>query len=70
MGSIIALICGIISGIATFVIIWGFSDYFIPPRYNWSKSIFSVFLIKLGAAGGGAFVVFAFISNLVLNYLK
>jgi hypothetical protein len=70
MGSIIALICGIISGIVAFVIIWALSDYFIPPRYNWSKSIFSVFLIKLGAAGGGAFMVFAFISNLLLKMFK
>ena len=70
MGSVIALISGIVSGIVAFVIIWALSDYFIPPRYNWSKSVFSVFLIKLGAAGGGAFMVFAFISNMVLNYFK
>jgi hypothetical protein len=70
MGSVIALISGIVSGIVAFVIIWALSDYFIPPRYNWSKSVFSVFIIKLGAAGGGAFMVFAFISNMVLNYFK
>jgi hypothetical protein len=70
MGSVIALISGIIAGVIAFVIIWALSDFFIPPRYNWSKSVFSVFLIKFGAAGGGAFMVFAFISNMVLNYFK
>ena len=70
MSSVIALISGIIAGIIAFVVIWILSDWFIPPRYNWSKSVFSVFLLKLSMAGGGAFMIFALVSNFVLDWLK
>ncbi len=68
--SIIALIAGIIVGLIVFIITWLISDFFIPPRYNWAKSAFSVIIIKLGMAGGAAFMAFAFISNMILHYFK
>ena len=65
--AVIAFILGTMAGIVGFIITWMVSDFFIPPRYNWTKSGFSVFLIKLGMAGGVAFMAFAFISNLILH---
>lgn len=68
--ALVALVIGIIAGIFCFVLTWMISDFFIPPRFNWSKSAFSVFLLKLGMAGGAAFLGFALVSNFVLELLK
>jgi hypothetical protein len=65
--AIIAFILGIVAAVIAFIITWLISDFFIPPRYNWAKSAFSVALIKFGMAGGVAFMAFAFISNLILK---
>jgi hypothetical protein len=67
--TLLAFVLGIVAAIITFIITWLISDYFIPPRYNWAKSAFSVVLIKLGMAGGVAFIAFAFVSNLILKMI-
>jgi len=70
MAATIALILGIVSAVITFILMWIFSEFFIPPRYHWSRSGFSVLLIKLSMAGGIAFFVFGFVSNMLLDLLK
>jgi hypothetical protein len=56
--STLSFIIGVISAILVFIITLLVSDFFIPPRYNWSKSAYSVLMIKIGMAGGAAFYAF------------
>ena len=39
-----------------FIIGWKFSDFFIPPRDNWTKSGVTMFGVKFGIAVTGAIV--------------
>lgn len=64
--AVIAVIAGIIAAIIAFVIAWKLSDLFIPPRYNWAKSAYTVFMIKLGMAGAAAFYAFIGVMGLIV----
>jgi len=61
----IAVILGVIGATIAFIITWKVSDLFIPPRYNWTKSAYTVFMIKLGMAGTAAFYSFLGVSGLL-----
>ena len=64
----VAIIVSLITALITFIITWLISDFFIPPRDHWSKSGYSILLVKLGMAGGAAFWVFLFVSQLVIGF--
>jgi len=66
MYAIMAIIAGVIAAIVAFIITWRVSDFFIPPRYNWTKSAYSVFVIKLGMAGTAAFYAFIGVMGLIV----
>lgn len=63
--AILAMAGAVLAAIMAFVIAWSISDFFIPPRYNWSKSAYSVFVIKLGMAASAAFWTFISIIGLL-----
>jgi hypothetical protein len=65
----VAIIVSLILALISFIITWLVSEFFIPPRDHWSKSGYSILLIKLGMAGGIAFWVFLFVSQLVIGFL-
>jgi len=65
----VAIIVSLIIALIAFIITWLVSEFFIPPRDHWSKSGYSILLIKLGMAGGVAFWVFLFVSQLVIGFL-
>jgi predicted lysophospholipase L1 biosynthesis ABC-type transport system permease subunit len=64
--AIIAIIAGVIAAVLAFIITWKISNFFIPPRYNWSKSAYTVFIIKLGMAGTAAFYAFIGVMGLIV----
>jgi uncharacterized membrane protein len=64
--SILAIISGFLAAIFAFVISWKFSNLFIPPRYNWSKSPYTVFMIKLSIASTAAFYAFIGVMGLIV----
>jgi len=63
----VAVIVSLIIALIAFIITWLVSEFFIPPRDHWSKSGYSILLVKLGMAGGVAFWVFLFVSQLVIG---
>jgi hypothetical protein len=65
--SIIAVIAGIVAAILAFIITWKISNFFIPPRYNWAKSAYTVFIIKIGMAGAAAFYAFIGVMGLIVG---
>jgi hypothetical protein len=65
----VAIIVSLFIALIAFIITWLVSEFFIPPRDHWSKSGYSILLIKLGMAGGAAFWVFLFVSQLVIGFL-
>jgi hypothetical protein len=66
----VAIIGSLIIALIAFIITWLVSEFFIPPRDHWSKSGYSIFLVKLGMAGGVAFWVFLFVSHFVIGFLE
>ena len=64
--AILAVLAGVIAAIIAFIIAWKLSNLFIPPRYNWSKSAYTVFMIKLGMAGAAAFYAFIGVMGLIV----
>jgi K+-sensing histidine kinase KdpD len=65
--AIVAMISGVVAGLLAFIIFWMVADFFFPPRNRWIKSGFVNLIAKFGLAAGVAFVVFAFVSNWILN---
>ena len=64
----VAIIVSLIIALIAFIITWLVSEFFIPPRDHWSKSGFSVLLVKLGMAGGVAFWFFLIFGQLVIGF--
>ena len=64
----VAIIVSLFIALIAFIITWLVSEFFIPPRDHWSKSGFSVLLVKLGMAGGASFWVFLIVGQLVISF--
>ena len=64
----VTIIVSLITALIAFIITWLISEFFIPPRDHWSKSGYSILLIKLGMAGGAAFWVFLLVGQLVIGF--
>lgn len=65
MVNILISILAIIAAIIAFVIAWLVSEFFIPPRDHWSKSGFTILLIKLGMAFTAAAYTYTVIAVLL-----
>jgi hypothetical protein len=55
----------IVASLTAFIVTWKFSDFFIPPRDYWTKSGFSILVVKLGMAAGAAFWTFIAITGIL-----
>lgn len=64
-----AVIISFLVAIVAFIVTWLISEFFIPPRDYWSKSGYSILLIKLGIAGGIAVWVFIIVSQLFIGFV-
>jgi hypothetical protein len=60
MNTLFSILAGI-GAVVAFVIAWLVSEFFIPPRDHWSKSGFTILLVKLGMAFTAAFYTYGFI---------
>jgi hypothetical protein len=64
-----AIIISFLVAIVAFIVTWLISEFFIPPRDHWTKSGYSILLIKLGMAGGIAVWVFIIVSQLIIGFM-
>lgn len=60
--NILFTIIAIIIAIAAFLITWAVSEFFIPPRDHWTKSGFTILIVKLGMCLTVVFYVFTAIA--------
>jgi hypothetical protein len=64
--AVLVVLAGVIATIIAFIIAWKLSKLFTPPRYNWSKSAYAVFMMKLSMAGAAAFYAFIGVISLIV----